>query len=535
MAQKLFDKASLVMIPSQYKEGKVYNIKPEDQSSSFEFERGSAATRVNSSGLIEQVGVGDIESVTNSDFNTTDNWVTGSTTSSFTVTNGIATIQGDANSFNTRIGQTLSLEANKSYFIKVRIKSNDGNYWRIRGYDNITGYFDITNDNNTEFNDITYVYNAPSGMNGVPILYISSYFQNGTTDFSVDFASVKEINTDTPRLDYSGTEPALLLEPQRTNVITTSQGNGSIWGWGSDAVPNNTTRLDNQPSISGNNDAFLFTRNEGTTGWFGFPNISVTSGLEYTYSIFIKPTTTTEIKLNLVSFQPQPSVVYSFESNSFTTENNATGKIQSLANGWYRISMIYTNGFTANQIRHTLSDGGSAYVFGGQLEQGSYATSYIPTNGQTETRLADDSVATGLGSIAGQSEGTLFAYFKTIGDSATPYISLNKNNTVGNRVLIYNNSGVSAEIRVEGVVQASITSSTQGLIKAAFAYKANDFAFYINGSQIGTDSSGITFSAGVLNELNLGFGAQDGAEIKQIILFPTKLTDTELQQLTSNT
>ena len=38
----------------------------------------------------------------NSDFNTTDNWVTGSTTSSFTVTNGIATIQGDANSFNTR-------------------------------------------------------------------------------------------------------------------------------------------------------------------------------------------------------------------------------------------------------------------------------------------------------------------------------------------------------------------------------------------------------------------------------------------------
>ena len=531
----VFDKASLVMIPSQYKEGKIYNIKPEDQSSSFEFERGSAATRVNSSGLIEQVGVGDIESVTNSDFNTTDNWVTGSTTSSFTVTNGIATIQGDANSFNTRIGQTLSLEANKSYFIKVRIKSNDGNYWRIRGYDNISGYFDITNGNNTELNDITYVYNAPSGMNGAPILYISSYFQNGTTDFSVDFASVKEINTDTPRLDYSGTEPALLLEPQRTNIITYSSDTNN-WGWGSDSNPNNTTRDFGYSAPDGSNNATLFTRNLGTSGFPAWGNIPTNVNTDFTYSIFVKKGTSDTIELFNVSTSPQSKVIYNFNTNTFTTELNATGKSVAYSDGWYRISMTYANGSaTVSQIRNIFEDGKSVYLFGAQAEQASYATSYIPTNGQTETRLADDSVATGLGSIAGQSEGTLFAYFKTIGDSATPYISLNKNNTVGNRVLIYNNSGVSAEIRVEGVVQASITSSTQGLIKAAFAYKANDFAFYINGSQIGTDSSGITFSAGVLNELNLGFGAQDGAEIKQIILFPTKLTDTELQQLTSNT
>ena len=53
----LYDKASLVLIPSQYKEGKLYNIKP--LKDSFEFERGSAATRVNSDGLIEYVGIGE--------------------------------------------------------------------------------------------------------------------------------------------------------------------------------------------------------------------------------------------------------------------------------------------------------------------------------------------------------------------------------------------------------------------------------------------------------------------------------------------
>jgi hypothetical protein len=52
----LFDDASLVMIPSAYKDGKLYSIKPTDGSGDFTFSRGSnlAATRVNSSGLIEK-------------------------------------------------------------------------------------------------------------------------------------------------------------------------------------------------------------------------------------------------------------------------------------------------------------------------------------------------------------------------------------------------------------------------------------------------------------------------------------------------
>ncbi len=100
-------------------------------------------------------------------------------------------------------------------------------------------------------------------------------------------------------------------------------------------------------------------------------------------------------------------------------------------------------------------------------------------------------------------------------------------------MLIYNNSGIGAEVRVGGSVQASITSSTQGLIKAAIAYKANDFVFYINGSQIGTDSSGSTFGAGVLEQLNLGFGAQDGAEINQVLLFDTRLSNADLATLTT--
>jgi hypothetical protein len=52
----LFDDASLVMIPSAYKDGKLYSIKPTDGSGDFTFTRGSnlAATRVDVNGLIEK-------------------------------------------------------------------------------------------------------------------------------------------------------------------------------------------------------------------------------------------------------------------------------------------------------------------------------------------------------------------------------------------------------------------------------------------------------------------------------------------------
>ena len=54
----LFDDASLVMIPSGYKDDKLYSIKPTSGDGDFTFSRdgsgASPATRVNSAGLIEK-------------------------------------------------------------------------------------------------------------------------------------------------------------------------------------------------------------------------------------------------------------------------------------------------------------------------------------------------------------------------------------------------------------------------------------------------------------------------------------------------
>jgi hypothetical protein len=49
------------------------------------------------------------------------------------------------------------------------------------------------------------------------------------------------------------------------------------------------------------------------------------------------------------------------------------------------------------------------YVYGAQLEAGSYATSYCPTLAAAVTRGADAASKTGISSLIGQTEGTLFA------------------------------------------------------------------------------------------------------------------------------
>ena len=53
-----YNDASLIYYPSGYKAGKAYSLKPTDGSGDLDFTRASTATRVNESGLIEEVATG---------------------------------------------------------------------------------------------------------------------------------------------------------------------------------------------------------------------------------------------------------------------------------------------------------------------------------------------------------------------------------------------------------------------------------------------------------------------------------------------
>ena len=149
------------------------------------------------------------------------------------------------------------------------------------------------------------------------------------------------------------------------------------------------------------------------------------------------------------------------------------------------------------------------------------------------TRNVENCQATDASSI-GQTEGTLFWEGQNIGDNDTPYIGLYNNSN--NRVLIYYSGGnVSAQVRVESIVEfQSDMQSVSGKIKMALGYKNGSYAFYVNGSQVTTSSNSFSgFVSPQLNKIDLGYFSQDGGRNNQLLVFKTRLSNEELADLTT--
>ena len=84
-------------------------------------------------------------------------------------------------------------------------------------------------------------------------------------------------------------------------------------------------------------------------------------------------------------------------SSNSVSINNFT--IENYGNGWYRVS-CYNTSSTNYQIQVFFGVDGSGsniatngtdgvYIYGFEIQNGSYATSYIPTQGSAVTRSAD--------------------------------------------------------------------------------------------------------------------------------------------------
>jgi hypothetical protein len=190
MAEGLLDKANIILTPTGYKAGTMYNVAPIEQPyEDFDFARASVASRVNSSGLIEMVGRtlgsnlvqnGDFselgsELVTNGDFATDSDWTKGA---GWSISNGKAsrTAQGGS----TSIYQSVSFTANKSYKITYDLDISAGSFLlRIGGGTLIDTAMRTTSGTYTE-----YIV-ANSGNNLLNLRAIDGAFVGSVTNVSV--------------------------------------------------------------------------------------------------------------------------------------------------------------------------------------------------------------------------------------------------------------------------------------------------------------------------------------------------------------
>jgi len=222
-----------------------------------------------------------------------------------------------------------------------------------------------------------------------------------TTTFAAATAGIKE---DEPRFDYplAGGAPSLLLEPERRNIQPISE-NFSAYGTDDASV---TANADISPE-GVKNAAKLVEDSGNSTHKMHPPNgDSFTSGTTYSISVFAKAAGRTQFKLQAGTTDTAPyNAVFNLtgESSPTTPTNNdeGTASMEYYGNDWYRCKI---EGFEADATATTKTnfflqssgnasydgDGTSGILFYGlQLEEGPYASSYIPTHGAAATRTGE--------------------------------------------------------------------------------------------------------------------------------------------------
>ena len=325
---------------------------------------------------------------------------------------------------------------------------------------------------------------------------------------------IETVGSGKPRIDFlNNTKGHLLLEPSRSNLATYSEGfsNWSIISSGVVVTDNTTDVL----SPSGKNDASKVEFNAASKILGQSPTLSG----NYSGFVYVKGTQGETIRFNFGG-----------------TEENFT-----LTGGWDKLERTNITA-TANAFNLNTYGGATArtiYVYGAQLEAGSYATSYIPTEGSSVTRVAELCNDAGNSTVINKNQGVLFVESAALADDLT-FRQITLNDGSLNTILIgyrTNTNRIYSQLVSNNVSQAFLSYDVTDITefhKVALVYENNRVDLWIDGVKRASDTSATM----PLNLTNIDLRGTSGsgqfyAKIKQIKLYNTALTDTELQNLTT--
>ena len=394
---------------------------------------------------------------------------------------------------------------------------------------------------------------------------------NGVGDFDFTRAStatrinskglIEEVASGVSRLDYTGGGcPHHLLEPQTTNLITQSNDfSDSSW-----IKSRSNISIDNAISPNGTQNADKLVEDTTTSNTHSVQQNITIGNVSLSGSIFVKADTRNKLRVLIsdlttgdyrIDLNLDNLTVVENNGGSIGSWTNTSYKIHNFSNDWYRVELNATKGAgtQASLSVFLLDDNGNSsytgdgtsgvYIFGAQSELGSYAKSYVPTNENTITRLAEFADNAGNAATFNDSEGMLFAELSGLANGSFRYISLsdgtNDNNVRFGFFPLPKQVGI--EVNSGGSIQLSYLDTNIDTLfntKLCIKYKQNDFSIYVNGFEVHTDSSGLSPVGLDRICFDRGDGCGDAfyGKIKQLQYYNTAdLTDLELETLTSYT
>jgi hypothetical protein len=564
----LLNDASLVVTPNAYNETKLYSVVPNTTLGDMDVVRATTATRVNELGLIEIVPRNLL--TYSGDFSDAS-WVKagGATIALSTIEPPFPNIQtynltniGDSLKYITKDTGTI-INASYSFYLKAIDASDIGKTFGFK-ISNSSPYLNLELTDEWQRIDVfsstltgNYFRLLSLGSEAATKVCIAAAQLEFSPTITEYFPTTTRLNI--PRLDYTnGSCPSILVEPQRTNLIGYSEElNNATWNkFGSLTISANSTT-----SPSGVSNADKIIPNSGTGAFaIGQLFVKANSNITYTLSGYAKPSGY-DFLLFRIDSQGGNGIKGSFNistrtiSTTFSTEGVGftfiNANITNANNGWVKWditftsdlllllrTIIYVSSVDGNPFlppSYTANGTSGAFIWGAQLEVGAYPTSYIPTVASTVTRNADVISKTGISSLIGQTEGTLFLDLKYL--TSTNFESdVRLNDGTANNTVALFNSGLTpfVSIKSNNVQQVSFGLSPFTINsnqKIAITYKNNEFKVYQNGvlklNQL-TGNAPLNLSSLILSD-----GLRINA-LNSVQLYKTALTNAQLELLTGD-
>ena len=350
------------------------------------------------------------------------------------------------------------------------------------------------------------------------------------------------------RFDHNpatGESLGLLVEEARTNSIRNSTDlSPSSFYFGASGQPYTfSTNQTASPDGTTTAGSILFT---GIKCGFAITSTGVTA-TTITVNLFAKYITgsvNTHVRIQLSPEGGGDNYgLFNLTTGAFSTSGSVSSVTMTpFPNGWYRCSVTATHSTTwpqnsgdiriwfhgATATETPINNTDQTYVWGVQLEAGSFPTSYIPTVGSTVTRAADVASMTGtnFSSWYRQDEGTWFAnILKPAGVASSRIINTGVN--------LWSGPTNAGYVRTASI---AVLLTTSYPVKVSAKYNNSSLTGAVNGTLL-TEAGGVNVTAtyldiGSANTAAAGVGFLNNP-IARIAYYPVRLPDAQLQALTA--
>lgn len=341
-----------------------------------------------------------------------------------------------------------------------------------------------------------------------------TFTRNSTATVVNESGLIEEVGNDVPRIDFKdNTKGALLLEPSRTNLVTYSEAFSNWYKSSGVVVTDNTTEV---ISPSGEHNASKIEFNSSNKSFYLLPTLSgVCSGYFY-----VKGTIGETIRIAVSGAEENFELTGEWDK---IKKENITATVNKFNVNTY-------GGATATTI----------YLWGAQIEQGSYATSYIPTSGSAVTRVVDAASQTLPSSVFNSYPFSVFAEVDVVNiTSGYAFSLLNKASSNQYFTIEYYSNRWHMVARPSGstVTRSSSEVLTKGTHKLVGVYTDTNLKLFLNGSLIVSGSNTQSFNSSIdsmlLGQLRISGDTGSRNSVTQALLYNTELTDQEAITLTT--